>query len=516
MSLKGYGWPLILTCLPIVSFGVEEVTVIELSNSQKSIMIDRGAEIDHIQVGQRAKFYSQESVDIPHMTYVGEGEAVKVHNNYSYWYLREIENPKLLKRGTRLEFISDSEVWQGRRDLDVRERRVVLPSGQSAEEFSEDTRLGVPSSIVKKDSTYVEEDENLIDKTPHSEDVRTTYYGKWDEESTMTGSDLSSETKSKKSSLLTAFPSKKKEIKNNYQKEVWESATEGSLQKINSNADPLEAIYGQKKFAQTDATGLDSSSRNTFKIVKEDEKKSKAISSSDWSKIDKDDPRWSQEMNDRQLRRFFVESNIEREINRQRFALNNAPNNEFLLRYVMGMNQKTSSDDSSNQGTAQALDTAYEFHMLRMAESLRDWTLEGGFTWGYNFYNTQVYNARATEQTLHGGVNYYFYNGPSTINSFLWHVGLGMRFGTSVMSSEMFLNDYTYQLSSTYAQLGVKYRFSGGDYDLDVFKMGIGLNALMSLEKTKLSANQPISQYDVDGELLATDMKFMVGMSVFF
>ena len=79
-----------------------------------------------------------------------------------------------------------------------------------------------------------------------------------------------------------------------------------------------------------------------------------------------------------------------------------------------------------------------------------------------------------------------------------------------------FLNDYTYQLSSTYAQLGMKYRFSGGDYDLDVFKMGIGLNALISLEKTKLSANQPISQYDVDGELQATDMKFMVGMSVFF
>ena len=505
-----------MTCLPIVSFGVEEVTVLELSNSQKSIMIDRGAEIDHLQVGQRAKFYVQESIDIPHMIYVGEGEAVKVHNNYSYWYLRKIENPNFIKKGTRLEFISESEVWQGRRNLNVRERRIVLPAGESAEEYVENTKRGVPNKIIKKDSSYVEENENLIDRTPRTEDVRATYYGEWDEESSMTENDFENQLKTKKSSLLTSIPSRKNEIKNNYKKEVWESATEGSLKKINSSADPLEAIYGQRKFVQNDVTSLDSSSRNTFKIVKEEEQKSKAITSSDWSKIDKNDPRWSQEMNDRQLRRFFVESNIEREINRQRFALNNAPNNEVIMRYVMGMNQKTSSDDSSNQGTAQALDTAYEFHMLRMTDSLRDWTLEGGFTWGYNFYNTQVYNARATEQTLHGGVNYYFYNGPSMINSFLWHVGLGMRFGTSVMSSEMFLNDYTYQLSSSYAQLGVKYRFSGGDYDLDVFKMGIGLNALISLEQSKLSSNQPISQYDVNGEIQATDMKFMVGMSVFF
>lgn len=515
MSLKGYGWPLILSCFPLALFGVEKVTILELSSTQKSIMIDRGAEIDHVRIGQRAKFYIQKSADFPHMIYVGEGEAIKVHNNYSYWYLKSLEQPKLLKKGAQLDIISDDEVLEGRRDLVVKDRRIVLPEGENADEYEQNNKNGLPQKLIRKQDGYIENDQQIVDEFPHSEDIRENRYGEWDEESSLTNDNLSGEVKSKRSSLLSKEKTKGDSVKD-YRREVFESSTDGSIGKINASANPLEALYGEKRFAEKEGSLVQTSMTNVFKTIQEDQKKSKVIPSSDWAKVKTDDPRWSEEMTDKQLRRFFVESNIEREINRQRFALNNAPNNEFLFRYVMGMSQKANTADASNQGTAQAIDTSYEFHLLRTTDALRDWTVEGGFTWGYNFYDTDVYNARATEQTVHGAINYYFYNGPSTLNSYLWHVGLGMRFGMATLSSEKFDEDYGYQLSSTYAQLGVKYRFSGGDYDLDMFRVGLGLNALLLMERTTLSSNQPISQYDVNGNIVTNDMKFSVGMSVFF
>ncbi len=517
MRLKGYGWPLILTCFPLVSGAVEDVTVLEVSSTQKSIMIDRGTELDHIRPGQRARFYVQQSTDVPHMTFIAEGEAVKVHSNFSYWYLKNVDNAKLLKKGQRLEFISDAEILSGRREVEVRERSVVLAPDESADDFKEQSKRGVPERLLKKKDGYEENEQKVQTEIPRTEDLRETSYGTWDEESSQSTSDFEKEIKAKKSTLLT--PKKKAPEKKPsavaFEKEIYDSSSVGVINKINSYSDPLDALYGERKTKNGDGTGNTSSS-NVFKLAKEDEGKSRAISDADLSKIDKDDPRWSEEMSDKQLRRFFVESNIEREITRQRFAIGNAPNNEIIFRYVMGVADKTNAEENSNRGTAQAIDTAYEFHLLRATEALKDWTLEGGFSWGYNFYNTEPYNARASEQVFHAGLNYYFYNGPSAINSVLWHVGAGMRYGSASLISENFLQEYGYQVSSTYGQLGVKYRFSGGDYDLDVFRVGFGINALMSVERTTLSSNQPIMQYDVSGSIVTTDTKFALGLSIFF
>lgn len=517
MRLKGYGWPLILICFPLVAGAVEDITVLEVSSTQKSIMIDRGAEVDHVHPGQLGRFYIKASTDIPHMTLIAEGEAVKVHSNFSYWYLRNIENSSVLKKGQHLEFIPDSEVLNGRHDVEVRERSVILAPDESIQDFKEQNHKGVPKRLLKKQDDYLEKEEKVHTEIPRAEDIRETQYGAWDEESSLTTDDFTKEVHAKKSSLLE---SKKKETGKKsaaiaYEKDIYESTTTGVINKINSSADPLDMLYGDRKM-KGGQEYLSSSNYNVFKMVQDQEQKSRVISETDSDKIDKHDPRWSEEMSDRQLRRFFVDSNIEKEINRQRFALGNAPNNEVILRYMMGTTDKTNAEENSNRGTAQSIDTAYEFHLFRLTDSLKDWTLEAGISWGYNFYNSQPYNARSVEQLFHAGVNYYFYNGPSVINNFLWHAGLGMRYGTATLMSQNFLQEYGYQLSSTYAQVGVKYRFSGGDYHLDIFNAGFGINALMTVERSSLSSNQPIMQYDVSGKIITTDQKFALGISIFF
>jgi len=508
MLLKGHGWPLILGCLSFMCAAIENVTVLEVSRTQKSIMIDRGAEIDHLKANQQGSFYLQESADIPHMTFVAKGEAVKVHSNFSYWYLTSIGNSEYLKKGQKLEFISETDMLTGRRPIDVREQTVVLSPDQSIENLESQNKKGVPERFIKRKDDYQENDENVQTKIPHHEDVLEKNYGKWDELSSQTGAHFESEVQARKSNALDLNDknANKKSTARLFEKETYDSTTAGVIHKLNSQSDPLEAIYGRSS----------KNEGNVYNSFQKSQTQIHDIDENDFKKINTEDPRWSQDMTDKQLRHFFVESSIESEMNRQRFALESAPNNEVLFRYVMGTKNKTSSDENSNQGTAQAIDTSYEFHLVRAHSLLRDWTLEGGYSWGYNFYNADPYNARASEQVYHLGFNYYFFNGPATINSFLLYAGLGMRHGAAQLISENFLNEYGYQLRAFYTQWGMKYRFSGGDFSKDLFRVGFGLNALMSTEKVILNSNQPLPQYDVSGHIVATDIKFLVGMSLFF
>ena len=83
---------------------MEEIEIKNISNSGRSLVVDRGS-LEGLRVGQLARLYlnqTQRDGDGPTYPYIAEAEIIKVHRNYSFWLLRDIEQNSVIKPGQRL------------------------------------------------------------------------------------------------------------------------------------------------------------------------------------------------------------------------------------------------------------------------------------------------------------------------------------------------------------------------------------------------------------------------------
>jgi hypothetical protein len=75
---------------------------------------------------------------------------------------------------------------------------------------------------------------------------------------------------------------------------------------------------------------------------------------------------------------------------------------------------------------------------------------------------------------------------------------------------------YTYQsLALPALQLLTKYRFRTGDLTEDTVNIGASLNAGVTLDMKRLSAIDSLSD-NINGKISINDIKYLVGMSVYF
>ena len=86
---------LIINFSSLTSFAFEQIKILEISSSGKSIILDRG-EIEGTKVGDIARLIIQSGeMNRPNLENLSYAEAVKVNSNYSFWKL--LKNAKILK-----------------------------------------------------------------------------------------------------------------------------------------------------------------------------------------------------------------------------------------------------------------------------------------------------------------------------------------------------------------------------------------------------------------------------------
>jgi len=505
----------------------ELVSILDVSSSGRSLILDRGS-LEGVELGEFARFVLQQGdLENPNLSNVALGEAIKVESNQSVWYLHEVDNKSKIKGGQRVLYARAKDILEGRRPFKTLNKVVI-----SGEEDLLSQKMDESTEEPGMDSKFIQNEENFGVELEDGELVKR-------EESDLEKVSFENRDEGKKKDKK--LPEKYVEAARQELKEVQVDLKQADkkegvdqikerevLNQLNSNVDQniakvnkqrfgLKGLYNdQKRDEQMRWLGGKSFERSTYDQVRDEKKVSEVIDPRSIKKAEQQGDFWSADMSDEQLRRYFVTSGLAKEVERRKLGLENREGNEILVRYTQGLMENHTSDDPNFQSLYGSFDISYEYHLMRTTKTLQNWSVNIGYLKGLGNYDVGGVNARAEETSYRLGLQYYFYNLPSTIRAYTWYVGSAMKMGSSNISSTSLSQEYKYQMVGfEYAQLGFKYRFySGDDYD-EFFNIGVGMTGQISLETTQNRSKEFLAD-DIDGTFSTNDLKFALGISVIF
>jgi hypothetical protein len=187
-----------------------------------------------------------------------------------------------------------------------------------------------------------------------------------------------------------------------------------------------------------------------------------------------------------------------------------------MFNFSNALTSHGNATDPNYQGRGYNLGFGYDLHLSRTSEKLKNFSLQFMYETGVTEYNTGVFNARSEESYYGAYLNYYFINNPLTLNSFIWLGGFGIKNGSATIFSPDLSKEYSYQVLVLPAlQILTKYRFRSGDLTEDNANIGASLNFGINLDIKHLSVVDRIDD-NIDSKMSVNDLKYTVGLSVFF
>lgn len=502
----------------VYAIALDEVVLKEMSTSEQSIVIDRGL-LEHYREGITAKFFVQRGkLDAPKIFLVAEGKLIKSYPRNSYWFLNKIHIPKLIRHDEHLLILTSEDVKVGR-TLKVKQRHVVLPTQQygSSEEYAKSNSNNVPDRLLQDASAY-EESEELYETEKISDgDLKIESYEKLRKNTGVVFSDeYNSETEER------YFVGKREVILGNIEDDVdrklLDSIAQGYEEKTNSQKYGLtKGLYkDQEKAPGSREINNQITVSSVYDQAREDKIIRDSISPKAVGKMKRDGYAWSADMDDEALRRYFIRTGLEQEKRRRELSLNELDGNEILFNYAGSMSDHTTAVDENYRNLGYNLGLGYDLHLSRTSKSFIDWSIQFFLEVGVSDYDIGGQNARGQEGYYGAYLNYYFVNNPLTLNSFIWLTGIGIKSGSVKMESNQLSKQYTYQsLTMPALQLMTKYRFRTGDLSEETANVGLSLNAGIMYDSKRLSAIDTIDD-DIDGKISVNDIKYIIGMSVYF
>lgn len=501
--------------------GLTEVNLQDISTSGKSLIVDRG-NLEDFKEGLFGRFYVQKGPkEFPKVFLVAEGELVKSFPKKSYWLLRKIHIPSGIKRDSKLLMSTSNELLEGR-SLKVRSHHVVISDKQynDVDEYLDQNQENVPKRLVKAGDKYepsadIFEREEVKDVTPEADVLLSTY----ETYKTKSGSRYSEDYGD-----LTAekyFVGNKEvavgDIRKAEDKKLFDSMNDNYVKKTNGMKYGLKSFYSeQERTDDMPEIGKKGTLASSYDQVREDKKQADKVDPRAIAKMKRDGEHWSSDMSDEGLRRYFIETGMEKEIRRRELALNELEGHEVMLNYSGSMVSHGNTQDPNYQGRGYDLGIAYDLHLARTSQALKKWSLQFFLQRGVTEYDTGVFNARS-EETVYGAyLNYYFINNPLTLNSFIYLAGIGIKNGTASVYSPDLSKEYSYQvLTVPSLQLMTKYRFRPGDLREDTVNIGMSLNFGINVDMKNLSVIDRVDD-DINSKISVTDLKYILGMSVYF
>ncbi|MBT5092766.1 MAG: hypothetical protein HOM21_00895, partial [Halobacteriovoraceae bacterium] len=307
------------------------IQIVGVSESKKSVIVDRGS-LEGVKTGDKARFLIQKGIANPKITYVARGEAIKVHSNYSYWYLSYVENPFLIRRGSKLLMSLQSEVLEGSRRYNIKQKKSILSDGKSFAPFLLD-RENIPRELVFSEKNY-EPSEIIVDTYSKKEqDIETTNFDNWvrRKDPEFVEEYLDEYPLKHVNRANQVVPADK--VRRNYKQAEFDGSLKESVDKVNGLRYGLAPMYHEQK---KDSLGVREkiTTDNYYQRLVQDKKGENFISPRAVAKIRKEGPGWSADMNDEQLRRFYNRSGIERELVRQKEAQGEKAGHELNFRYA--------------------------------------------------------------------------------------------------------------------------------------------------------------------------------------
>lgn len=503
----GFAWGVTLT----------EVELKELSSSGKSIVVDQG-EMDDYKQGDYARFYVQKgTLNEPVVFLVAEGELIKATPRKSYWLMRQIHIPEGMKNQTKLLLLTSRTVLNGRPlNMKVRQRVASKDEYQDVDDFLAENKENVPTRLIRYQDNY-DKSEELFDKDEVPEaDVEIARINSFRDKSQTYYSEEYGDLTAQKY-FIGNKEVRLGDVKRVEDKKLFDSMADGYQNHV------ANLKYGVKEFYRDNAKeeGMHEFNKSltiksTYNQAREDKKTKEIISPRAIAKVERDGENWSADMDSASLRKYFISTGLEREARRRELALNELDGNEVMLHYSGSMIDQTTDTDPNYRGLGYNLGIGYDLHLSRTSPDLKKWSLQ--FFLERGVVNTDIggQNARSEEGFWGAYVNYYFINNPLTLNSFIYLAGVGLKVGSSDITSPEMEKEYSYEvLTLPSFQLMGKYRFRTGDLAEDTVNVGASANFGVNLDFKNYSTQDNLED-NINGKFSNTDLKYYLGMSVYF
>ncbi len=509
---------LIINFSSLTSFAFEQIKILEISSSGKSIILDRG-EIEGTKVGDIARLIIQSGeMNRPNLENLSYAEAVKVNSNYSFWKL--LKNTKILKskKNTYVLFALETHLMRGRSKFKTLYRQVLTNNKSDSfkrkkELLSNDT---VSDGLVQNNTEYTSHDELLNSSSRQSHNLEVL--------------DFQELEQSKGSLFLQEYDEDIKYIniddieqQIDYQlygkaeeENIIDSTINNSIEKVNKEEGGLDSLYkNQKRDKNIKELQNNIITRTTYEEYIYQQKADSYISPKVARKMKSAGKFWSSDMTEKQLRKFFIKTGLEEEVHMQWLALENRLSHELTFDFSLGLLRNIDPDDENFQSTSKFVNINYNLYLLRISSIFKQWTLELGYGGGNGYIDFGGINLKSKDMTFNSTLNYYFFRSPTSVKRLSAYLGLGIRNGISELAAIGISRSYNYQYLAPLAQLGVKFRFLAGDEKSNHSNIGIGLLSKISAEYITLTATEDLFD-NIDGKVQVTDVKLSLGMSVFF
>ena len=501
---------------------LETVALKDISSSGKSILIDLGT-LDEVEEGSVAKFFVQLGpISAPKVFLVAEGQLIKAMPKQSYWYLKNIIIPKAIKKDSKVLMLTTEQVNSGR-TLTIKTRTIVRSDEDYDElqDFLAENSQNVPDRLVKEGHQFEATPDVFSDESKNTDpnkniDVLLTKYEVYKKTS---GNSYTEEygDMTNQRYFINKIEVSLGDIKKAEDKKLLDSVALNHQTKTNEMKYGLKGFYAdQEKLKEIPDMSRNGSNDSIYKSYKEQEKEAALIHPKVAAKMKRDGAQWSADMDEGALRRYFIQSGLDKEIKRREIARSELDGHEIMLHYSNGMTTHGNPDDPNYQGRGYNFGLAYDLHLSKISPNLKNWSVQFLIEKEEAQYSTGYFNAKSDEFSYGAFVNYYFVNNPLTIDSLIFLAGLGVKSGTATVTNSEFTKDYSYQVLSTPAlQLMGKYRFRTGDLSEDTVNVGASVNIGLNVDVKNLSTNEELED-EIDGKFSVVDLKYTIGMSLFF
>lgn len=498
---------------------LDNVRLLDVSSTEQSITVDRG-EFDQYKAHDHAKFFIQfGDKDNPKIYLVAEGELVKSFPRKSYWFLKNIKIPNLIRPQSHLLMMSTNMVMKGRKRT-VLKRHVVFSNDvyEGVDQYLEQNKKSIPDQLILEEANYTNSGELFEKETPRDSELIVESYEKYKikpivEKKNQSGSEddnelyfignkraeltevLSKDDKKLLDSMSKQYLEKNRKIKYGLKHGLYDNQENNPEQPIPNKRMTIRSVFDEKK---------------------DEEKKRTMYDERVAAKIKRDGINWSDDMDDVALRKYFINTGLTEERLRRERVFNEREGHEFMLYYGGSLSDHSTAQDVNYRALGYDIGLAYDLHLTRANPNLKSLSLQLGIELGASTYDLGGINGVSSEIKYGAILNYYLINNPLSMNSFILEAGVGLKGGDSTMKGYTLSKQYTYQIISVPVfQVLTKYRFQAGDLTEDTVKMGSAFNAGVILEKKRLRIiDVPLEK--INGAISVNEIKFLVGMGFYF
>lgn len=507
----------LLISRPLFALSLEEIKVADVSSSGQSILVDTG-ELESLKEGTFGRFYVQTGpITHPVIFLVAEGELVKAFPRKSYWLMRKVHLPEQIKKSASMLLLSSDAVSQGR-PLKIKTRTVVASSEdyRDVDDFLAQNKENVPDRLIREANNYETSEEMFeADPVPEADVEVATYEGFKNKSQTYYSEEYGDLTAQRY--FIGNTEVRLGDIKKAEDKKLLDSMGKGYEQQVANMKYGVKDFYrNQEKLPGMREFNKSITVTSTYDQVREEKKRETEVSPRALAKKERDGENWSADLDTQSLRKYFISTGLEREVRRRELALNELDGHEIMFHYSGSVIDQSSASDPNYRGLGYQLGLGYELHLSRTGQEWKQWSLQFILERGVVDTDIGGVNGRSEEGFYGGYLNYYFLNNPLTLNSLIGLVGVGMKIGAADISSPDMSKEYSFRvLNLPSVQLLSKYRFRTGDLAEDTVNIGASANFGMQLDFKRYTTND-ILEDNINGKFSNTDLKYYLGMSVYF